>query len=231
MRYYNNILVFSDLHIPGHHPDYLPFLSAVKEEYGEFDRVVLNGDAVDNHAISSFAMVSEACGDDREIDMCIKELKKLAKLFPIMTYITGNHEERHAKDEGLSGKRFRTVREIYDLPKGWKVLDELYITGKGGDILIKHNIASSNETALKENHCNVVQSHWHSKFELSYKKLSRHETWGAITGCLANIDHPYARYGAKFLRKPVVGCLLIKDGFPMLIKMHTNKNNRWIGKL
>lgn len=230
-KVYNNILVFSDLHIPGHHKDLLPFLSWVKKTYGPFDKVVLNGDAVDNHAISNFDSEPDALGDDPEIKACRREIKKLGSLFPELDFIIGNHEDRHYRAGGKSLARFVKLEELYKFPKRWRTMSDIVLDlPTEQKVHIQHSIAGSTEAMIKESITCAVQSHLHALFNISYKRIATGEVWGATIGCLVDRNHSYAKYGAKYLRKPILGCLVIKDGLPHLVKLVEAENGRWVGE-
>ena len=115
--------VFSDIHAPFTHPNFLKFLQDTFRRERVTDIICL-GDLVDNHAISRFNSEPSAKGAYDELDRAIDIIERYTTAFPKVRMIKGNHDliaYRQAATLGI-GKRFiKDFRDIYGLPKGWKV--------------------------------------------------------------------------------------------------------------
>ena len=78
------VLIIPDTHIPYSHPDYIKFLSYLKDKYKP-EIVCHLGDELDYHAISFHDSDSSLFSADKELDKAIIELQEgLHKLFPKM---------------------------------------------------------------------------------------------------------------------------------------------------
>ena len=226
---YNNMLVFGDPHMPGHHKDMIAFLMYVNRTYGPFDKVVLNGDGPDSHAINLYGVEPDMYGDHAEIKATRRVVRQIHFIFPELDYNVGNHEARHFR---TSRSTYRDVplQKLYRFAKGWNVQDSgLYNLPHNNKVFIKHQIAGSTKAALAKHTCCIVQSHYHAIFDLLYSRTSTGEVFGATIGCLADRDHAVARYGAQYVQSPVTGCLVIRDGQPQLIKMVEDEDGNWAG--
>jgi predicted phosphodiesterase len=74
------ILVISDYHAPYNHPDAIEFLKACKKQYKPTN-VVCIGDETDFHAMSFHDSNPDLPAAGDELQLAIKELKKLYKLY------------------------------------------------------------------------------------------------------------------------------------------------------
>ena len=76
------ILVISDQHIPHHHQDMIPFLSAIKKKYKP-TRIINIGDEIDAHAISYHSPNPDLASAGDELKKSLETIHELEKLFNI----------------------------------------------------------------------------------------------------------------------------------------------------
>lgn len=109
-------MVMSDIHFPFHDPSALRIALAIVRKTRP-DIIILNGDIIDNHAISRFPRPPiRRAGFHHEVravrillHSLIRALRRFCPRAPIL-YLEGNHEERM--------EAFLTrVQELYDLPE------------------------------------------------------------------------------------------------------------------
>lgn len=227
------ILALPDLQAPFHHPDTLPFLRAVKKKYKP-TQVVNIGDEIDMHALSDYPSDPDGLGAGDELEEALKFMRKLYKLFPEVKVCTSNHTSRpfrRAFKSGLPKAFIRDYREFLDAPSTWSWADSWEIE----DIIFEHGEAySGQQAAIKHALANLkstVIGHHHSQFSITYVQTPSKQIFGVSTGCLIDDDAYCFAYNKKQKSRPILGCVIIKEGVPMLIPMKVNKKNKWTGKL
>lgn len=233
------VLVISDLHFPSQHPDACDFLDAVRRMY-PVDMVIGIGDIVDNHTLSFHERNPDIPGGKAEVDMSVKGLKKLYKMFPEMHLVYGNHDllpYRQARSKGISDYWIKTMGDVLKSPPGWEWHSDMYLTlPNGADLYIAHDTGRSIKKAVSMYGCNVVSGHYHSKFKISYRANKYDLYWGMQVGSLVNessvtFDYMRNTSGTRRGEKFILGCGLIHESQPYLIPMVVNNKGRWIGKL
>jgi len=214
--------VIPDLHIPFNHKNSIPFLLDTFKKEGVTD-IVFIGDLVDNHAISRHQTDAIALGAKQEYEEALLEVHKFTKAFPNLRMPSdGNHDdipERQAATLGMPTEFLKEFRDLWQLPKGWKIEDELIIDG----ILFKHKPSAGGangcfKSCLIEG-MSVVFGHLHSVFGIRYYANKRSLKWAMAVGCLINIKDYAFNYGKDFAARPILGCGIIKNGVPKIIPM------------
>ena len=76
-----------------------------------------------------------------------------------------------------------------------------------------------------------IQGHHHGTFDIQYWANTKDIYWGMTAGCLVDNKSLAMAYGKNNLSKPILGCGLVIEGFPILIPMVLNSNGRWIGSV
>lgn len=231
----HSILVIPDQHMPYHHPDMIPFLTAVSECF-EPDLVVNLGDELDHHALSFHDSDPNLDSAGTELARALPAVKELADLFPQMLVCHSNHGSmtfRKAKAHGIPVQYLKRYREVL-FPDGggegwswafaWRIRTEL------GHVLFKHQSSGILGDAA-HNQANLCVGHSHGNFSIEYAASSAHLYWGMYSGCLIDKDSLAFAYGKHTQRKPVLGCSVILRGRPMLIPMILNSDGRWVGSL
>jgi len=206
-------LVFSDVHIPFNHPNFLQFLQDVYKAHN-CGPVVCLGDLVDNHAISRHQTETCAKSPYDELDQTITEVAKYTTAFPKVKMVLGNHDLIHVRQAatlGIGERFLKTLNELLKLPAEW-ILDEEFIIG---DVLYKHgiNCAGINgayNLALRER-LSACIGHAHSFGGVSYITNKRNIIFGASCGCGIDINAYAFAYGTNSLRRPILGCTVVYD--------------------
>lgn len=228
------ILFFSDLHFPYHHPSALKFLQAVKQSYRP-TLVICGGDEVDNHAVSYHESDPNLSSASDELALAKKYMKKLYKIFPKCTVLHSNHGSlysRKAKTAGFPQDLLKPWNELMEAPKGWNwVFDYTYKMSNGRKLYCHHGISTNAFKVCWEKQICYIQGHYHS--QLTSHIVARHglPLWGVTSGCLVDHEKLAFEYQKNNLKRPQLGVTMIINGYPHLIPMKVNKNNRWVGKL
>lgn len=112
------ILVISDYHAPFNHPDAFAFLKAVKAKYKPTE-VISIGDEIEYSALSFHDSDPDLPSAGHELELAIKELRKLYKLFPAVKIIDSNHGSmvlRKALVHGFPQAVLKSYNDILDAP-------------------------------------------------------------------------------------------------------------------
>jgi hypothetical protein len=230
----SRILVISDLHIPYHHQDAIPFLTALQKKY-KFTRVICIGDEVDNHALSYHDHNPDLMSAGNELSKAIECLKPLYKLFPKVEILESNHGSllyRKAVTHGIPKLMLRQPGDVLEAPKGWTWHMELKIKLPTGYDCYFHHSKGAN--VLKNSQAmgmSFVQGHHHEKFDIQYWGNPDALLFGMTVGCLADPHSLALAYAKNNLKRQVLGVGVILDGRPLLIPMILNTSGRWIKKL
>jgi hypothetical protein len=234
VKTYASILVIPDQHFPFNHPDIIAFLKAVKKAYKP-DKVVNLGDEVDLHAYSFHEKHPELMSPGDELKTAINRLKPLYNLFPNVDILESNHGSlvyRRGKFAGLPRNVIKSYNDILEAPKGWRWHNDLILHGSDGEpIYFCHGLSSDALKNSKNKSMRFVQGHHHSKFSIQYWANSERLFWGVTSGCLVEYKSLAFEYGRLILDKPIIGCTVIRNGYPILIPMILNKSGRWIKRL
>ena len=229
----SSFLIVGDLHAPFMHQDAIKFLRAVKRKYKP-KQVIFMGDEVDNHALSYHESDPDLHSAKDELDLAIKQLVPLYKLFPKATVIESNHGSlgmRKAMTAGIPSEMLKSYRDILKAPQGWEWKFDHTVSTPLGDVYFHHGKSGSYEKLSKNMAMSAVQGHYHNKFYITYWSSPNGLYFDANAGCLVDHKSRAFAYGKNNLQKPIVGCMVIIDGVPQLIPMILDKKGRWIGRL
>ncbi len=202
--------VFSDVHIPFEHPNYLQFLKDTFKEYG-VGQVVCVGDLVDNHAISNYK--PEACAKSSydELDMAIEQVAKYTKAFPKVRMAKGNHDlrpVRQAATVGMGERFLKPFNELLKIPKTWTFEDEFIID----NVLYRHEGCGGKNGALNTalvERMSMVVGHQHTFGGCDYSANPRNLIFGMNVGCGIHISQYAFVYGKKAKYRPTLGCGIV----------------------
>jgi hypothetical protein len=184
------------------------------------------GDLVDNAAISYHEKHPGLPSAADEYKKAKKQISELTARFPKVTMLIGNHDDldkRQAKTIGLLPEWLKDFNDIWGLPKGWVVhprFSEIEIDG----ILYMHGDAGkvgqfgAVKTAMSKFQ-SCVTGHLHSEAGVWYYANGNARIFGGNAGCGADHKALAFEYGRKFTKKPIVGCMVVLDGFPLFIPM------------
>lgn len=227
------ILVISDYHAPFNHPDAFRFLRAVKKKYKPTD-VVSIGDEVDFHALSFHDSDPDLPSAGEELELAIKELKKLYKLFPKVHIVESNHGSmvlRKALANGMPKKLLKTYNDILEAPKSWRWVNDITLKTPLGPVYFCHGKSGAAGRLASQYGMSTVQGHFHEKAQITYISTPEKLMFDAHTGCLADDDSLALGYNKINPKRPIVSILVIVNGVPQLIPMILDKKSRWINKL
>lgn len=232
------VICISDLQIPFHHRDSLPFIKHVIKVFvpKNVTPIIMNmGDEVDQAGMSlkySPNPNGKSSGDELQEAKIV--LAEWAHEFPKMLLCTSNHTYRAYKKgfhAGLPQEFFKSLNDVYELPSGWKWSDRWFIDG----ICFEHGEFVSGQTAAltaaMQNRMSTVIGHQHSHGGVIWSGSIGGNIFGLNTGCLIDVDAYAFEYGKKLRKKPTLGCGVILNGVPLFIPMRLNSKKRWIGRL
>lgn len=208
--------VISDLHFPFENEKAFSFLQSLQREY-KFDDVVMIGDLVDHHQLSTFVKGGEAYSASQELQMVREKVKELGKIFPKMKVCFGNHCLRYlkrAKEIGMPIDYLKPYSEIIEAPKGWEFKDEFIID----NVLYCHGDsfggATAGQQAIKTKYRSCVFGHTH---QASIHYLNG--LWACNVGCLISPKAYAYEYARFFKTQPTLGTAVIVRGVPHFIPM------------
>lgn len=225
------VLVIGDTHLPYSHPQYIEFLSHLKDKHKP-DIIIHIGDEIDSHAISFHKSDSSLFNADAELDNAIIELQEgLHKLFPKMDLVESNHGSlifRRLKAEGIPIRHLKPLNELYETPL-WAWHEDILLSTKQGPVYLCHGKAAGYGKLCKEMMCSSIQGHHHSKQEITYHKSITGVRFNAFTGCLVDDESMAMAYARNNLPKSLLGSIIIdKNGTPIIERMRLDRSNRWI---
>lgn len=206
--------VFSDPHIPFHHPNYLQFCADTFKRYG-VGRVVCCGDLVDFHAISNHQAETCAKSPYDELEMTTEGVAQFVKAFPEVDLILGNHDLRYVRQAATVrlDKRFlKPFSELFELPKTWRIHQDEFIVD---DVLYKHGINCTGKTgalntAIQERMSTVI-GHSHAFGGAQYSANKRDIVFGLNVGCGIDVAAHAFAYGNHSKNRPTLGCGVVFD--------------------
>lgn len=229
----DNTLIISDTHFPYHHKDTFKFLAAIKKKY-KIKKVKHTGDMVDNHSGSYHEIEYGTLSAQHEHIKAKQAVGHLAKMFPKMDVIIGNHGSmsyRKAKTAGIPRDHLKSYNAMYDVNWNWTDKDYFKIN-KDEKCLLVHSLGGNTLANAQKQDCNSIQGHHHSKFGIEYSQGTLQIRWSMTVGCLIDTEHPAFNYArGATLNRPVIGCGAIINDHPVLIPMRLNKKNEWTGEL
>lgn len=229
-------LVIPDMHAPYQHPDTLAFLVTVRDKFKP-DLNVCLGDELDYHAMSFHDSDPNLDSAGAELEAGKKFLKLVHKEFPQMLVCHSNHgsmQFRRAKAHGLPVQLIKSYREVM-FPKhhapGWSWAYQWKVDTPLGPVTYKHQSSGNILSDAAHNSSNLIVGHNHGNFSVEYSASSAHLYYGAYAGCLIDKDSLAFAYGKHSLHKPIIGCIVVLAGKPILVPMVLDTAGRWIGRL
>jgi predicted phosphodiesterase len=226
------VLCISDTHLPYSHPDNIPFLKAIANEY-PIDRVLHMGDETDKHSLSFHDADQELFSAGHELEESKKFLKEYYKLFPVVDVMESNHGSmvyRKAKHHGIPLHYIKDYADVLEAPDGWKWHADLTITlSNGQECYFCHGIGADVKKVSQAMGMNVVQGHYHNTFKIDYWSNPNNLFWGMQVGCSIDDKSLAFAYNKNSPKRPIIGHGIIIEGQPRLLPMILNKKGRWTG--
>ncbi|HZK71091.1 MAG TPA: metallophosphoesterase [Clostridia bacterium] len=205
--------IIADTHHPFAHPNYIHFLEDTFEKH-RVTRIVHAGDICDNHAISRFQTETDAYSAMTEFEMALKDVQIYTRAFPEVDLLLGNHcliPARQAATMGIPQQFLKGTKELWNLPKGWNVHEQLIIN----DVLYEHGTGTSGKNGALDKAINAMQSvvigHSHSFGGCQYKSNSKSLIFGLNVGCGIQINSYSFRYGKYNKNRETLGCGIVKN--------------------
>lgn len=216
------VLFISDMHIPYHHPNLLPWLYQLKLKY-EPTRVICLGDELDKHALSFHDSDPDLHSAGDELEKSLPIIKEVEKLFPKMDLIDSNHGSmvfRKAHANGIPRRYIRPYNEVLNVGPGWKWHHDLVIRlPDGQDVYIHHGKTVEAIRTSQLMGMSHVCGHYHESFGVKYWANPRGLYWGMNAGCLIDTKSLAFAYNKINPKRPIIGTGLIIDGVPVLEAM------------
>lgn len=218
----SRILFISDMHIPYHHPNTIPFLKMLKERYNP-TRVICLGDELDKHALSFHDSDPDLMSAGDELRAALPVIAELHELFPVMDLIDSNHGSmvfRKAKHHGIPRHYLKSYNDVLQVGDGWKWSHDLTITLPNGHKVFVHHGKSAEaiktSQAMSMSH---VCGHFHESFGCRFWANPNGLFYAVNSGCLIDDSNYAFAYNNTNLKRPIVGTSLIIDGVPILEAM------------
>jgi hypothetical protein len=231
----STVLAIGCTHAPCMHRRFPAFLAGLMDEWSP-DRIVHLGDFVDLHAASTHLPVPRLRSVPQELEAARKQSRSLVDLFHNLPVdlLLGNHDVRLARALeviGLPDDILRDYHELFGLDANWTVTPR-YEYLKIDSVLYNHGevVSSGGDYSLpamklaREQSRPCVVAHHHSKFGAQWYANQEFRIFGASSGCGLDRKKLAMRYGVKFVRKPILGALIIVDGqavYPEPLMLHT----------
>jgi len=229
----SRILLISDMHIPYHHKDTIPFLKHLKQKYKP-TRIICLGDELDKHALSYHDSDPDLPSAGDELRRSLPTIQELFELFPKMDIIESNHGSlvwRKAKTFGIPKHYIKSYNDVLEVDSGWRWAFDLTIKLPNGQYCYIHHGKTNKVIALSQQMgMNAVQGHYHESFKIDYWGNPNGLFWGMQCGCLIDDDALAFSYNNVNIKRPVIGTGLIIDSQPVLAPMLLDANGNWIGE-
>lgn len=219
--------IIGDTHEPFCLEGYREFCVDTFEQWG-CDTFIHIGDLVDHHALSfhdSEPMLKDANGELLDARVA---LQPWYEAFPELKVCEGNHDlipARQLKKIGMDAERWmRPLKEVYEMPDGWELVDQVTIDG----VLYHHGYTANGVNGFRNDAikrmCRTVTGHAHGNGGVSCTASDHRLVWGMAVGCGVDVKSLAMVYGKHFLQKPIIGCGVVIDGRPYFEYMDLGEN-------
>ena len=220
--------IIGDTHIPFCLDGYLEFCQETFEAW-DVERVIHIGDLIDNHSLSFHDSEPALKGANGEYLDAMEELQPWYDAFPKLELVLGNHDlipARQLKKIGMDCDIWlRPLKEIYNMPKGWKIVEDVTID----NVLYHHGDTACGVNGFRNDSiarmCSTVTGHAHGNAGVSYTASNHRLIFGLAVGCGVDNKSMAMVYGKKFKHKPIVSCGIVIDGkLPVVEVMDLGEN-------
>jgi len=209
--------IIGDTHLPYELADYRQWCKDTFDAW-ECDTYVHIGDIIDHHALSFHESEPTLRGANGELMDARERLRPWFETFPKLTITGGNHDlipARQLRKIGMDPDIWlRPLKDVYDMPEGWEVVDQIELDG----VLYHHGYTANGVNGFRNDSrkrmCNTVSGHCHSNAGISASASDHRLVWGMAVGCGVDNSSMAFAYGKHFLSKPIVACGVVIDGEP-----------------
>lgn len=206
-------LVVSDIHLPFAVTGWLDFIKRTHARFNCHEEIIINGDLIDHHAYSFHQTETDAMNGIDEFEQSKIMVKELVEAFPRAIFTMGNHDillVRRLADIGIDKRFIKNFHELYDLPKTWKLVDNIIVD----DVFYTHIGCSSGKNGhLNSAIANMMSTcvgHIHSQGGVGYITNPQGKTiFGLNSGSLFDEKTYAGRYGIHAKQKSVLGCGIV----------------------
>ncbi len=167
------------------------------------------GDFVDFYGFSKFIKSPDAMSTSDELKEARKQAKWIAKWFPQMTILMGNHEKRlykRATEAGIPSALLKSLEAVLELPSGLKYTTKDYV--QVGNTVVTHgHLTSANARKAHMDFYgkNVVFGHLHNQLGVEYNARTEKKIWGMSTSCIVDTDSIAMRYQVQDWKNIICG--------------------------
>jgi hypothetical protein len=226
------ILTVSDVQAPYHHPDTIPFLTALIEKYNP-DEYVIMGDEVDNYFLSSYLRDPDSDSPSEEVLLARKFMQELSELIPVAKCVKSNHTHgrlyKAARAARIPTSFIKDMSEIYGMSKQWVWAEEWEIDGT----LFRHGDKDSKSPNRVKYYCehagrplNLCMAHHHTELGSADVRFGNHVVWRAYCGSLIWRKSEAFSYATS---RPAIGTGVIVNRRFIPEMMKVDENERWTG--
>ncbi len=220
------VLMFTDPHIPAHHPDALDFVASLRDKHDP-THIICGGDLVDFHAANYHEHDPDLPGLQGEVALIREHLAPWFDAFPQVRWCAGNHDRlpaRQGASAGLTADMMRPLPEFLGCPVGWEYRDEFVIDG----VLYEHGDQrpggmSAPRRAALETGMSFCMGHLHTSGGIQIIPSGRSgygDRFAANAGCLINKSDRQFRYTKN---RPTLGAVIVEGGrYPTFAPMTRN---------
>ena len=213
--------IIGDTHIPYELDGYLEYCQQIFKDW-EVNYVVHIGDLIDNHALSFHPSEPSLKGANGEMVDALEKLKPWYKAFPKLTLIQGNHDkipQRQLTKIGIDAEIWmKPIADVYQFPKGWKVVDSIEIDG----VLYHHGETAGGVNGFrndaKARMVSTVSGHNHGNAGVSATSSDHRLVKGMAVGCGVDNSSMAMAYGKHFKNKPIISCGIVVNGDTMCVE-------------
>lgn len=189
-------LYISDSHLPYTRMDYWEAIYDFNKRF-KADVVYSTGDFADQYVLSRFPKATNSDNGRVEILRCIPQVKKIAKMFPKLKIMRGNHDTRinkRAQDAGIDGLWVKDFLNIVGAPSAWEWLSNDFVDV--GPAVLTHGFLSNREKHGQFFNKSVVHGHLHAKLGLEFFQRNEKAIWVMCVGAIADKSAMALQYGA-----------------------------------
>lgn len=196
MKKQPKILFLSDPHLPFTRLDHWEAAYEFNRKF-KAHKVYSTGDFADQYALSRFPKATDADNGRREVEMCIPQVKRIAKMFPNLIVMRGNHDLRinkRAQDAGIDGIWVKDFFNLVGAPKTWSWLKDDHVNV--GPAILTHGFLSNRAKHAQWFNRNVVHGHLHAQLGIEYFQRNETPIWAMCVGAMADKNAMALQYGA-----------------------------------
>ncbi len=218
---YPKYLHLSDPHLPYTNMRYWEAAYEFNRKF-KADVVDSTGDFLDQYALSRFPKKVRSDNGHMEIQKCVPQVRQIAKWFPHLKIMRGNHDTRidkRAQDAGISDLWIRDVFEMVGAPAGWEWYPADWV--QTGPAILTHGFLANRRKHVDWFNENVVHGHLHAQLGIEFFQRNNRAIWVMCVGAMADRNAIALQYGPirKFSTMTPGFGYTDEDGHPHVIHL------------